>query len=77
MKRYTTPRKAIGETIKVAGTPYKIVVPFSARSSQGMATFTLGSVSFHVNGYGKNRVAHPMTPLPASWLVDLNAVNGD
>jgi hypothetical protein len=72
MKRYTTPRRAVGELVRIVGTPYKIVVPYSFKTYGGIGEFSLGSVSFHVNGYGKNRVAHPMSPLPQSWLVNIN-----
>lgn len=72
MKKYTTQRLGIGQAVKVAGTDFKIVVPFSAKAYGGMCEFSLGSVTFHVNGYGKNRVAHPMSPIPASWFIDLS-----
>lgn len=72
MKKYTTTRKGIGEAIKVAGTGFKVVVPHSAKSYGGLCEFSLGSVVFHVNGYGKDRTAHPMSPIPQSWLVNLN-----
>lgn len=72
MKKYTTTRKSVGESVKVSGTSFKIVVPHSAKSYGGLCEFSLGSIVFHVNGYGKNRTAHPMTPLPQSWLIDIN-----
>ncbi len=77
MKKYTTTRKGVGDSVRIAGTGFKIVVPHSAKAYAGLCEFSLGSITFHVNGYGKNRIAHPMTPIPQSWFVDLNAVNGD
>lgn len=72
MRKHTTPRLGIGQAVKIAGTPFKIVVPFSAKAYGGMCEFSLGPVTFHVNGYGKDRTAHPMTPIPPSWFIDLS-----
>jgi hypothetical protein len=71
-RKYLTPRKAIGELVKIEGTPYKVVVPFSSSSYGGSGEFSLGSIKFQVRGYGKGKTARAMSPLPESWLVNIN-----
>lgn len=78
MKKYTTTKKAIGFQALVCTqdgrhTGYKLLVPYDSPKS-----FTLGSLSFdvRVSPQGKH-FAYAQGEIPASWFVDLNAVNGD
>ena len=56
---------------KIYGTGYKIAVPHHILHNAYKPRFFIGNVEFEVIGYGAS--VKPLTPLPESWLVNLNA----
>ena len=75
MKPYRKPNIAnmISESsvlTKIYGTCYKLAIPCSILHNRN-TRFSIGPVEFDVIQYGA--AVKPVTPLPASWLVNLNA----
>jgi hypothetical protein len=70
-KKYTTTRKAIGETRTLFGTNYKLVVPYSSKRTHAGYTFSIGAHKFLAPLNSK--LLYDIDKLPASWLIDLNA----
>lgn len=55
--------------LRIAGTDYKLAVPFSVQEYGNNNKFTIGHLKFYIN----NNHIHCMGKIPASWLVPLNA----
>ena len=72
-KKYTTTRKAVGETRKLFGTDFKLVVPYSSKRTNAGYTFSIGHIQYLAPL--NTKIIYDIQKTPASWLIDLNAAD--
>jgi hypothetical protein len=75
MKKYLTKKLSTTKTVRIDGTDAKIALPYSINwhSYYGHTTFDIGHVKFEVCKDRSEVYLRPLTDIPASWFVDLNA----
>jgi len=69
-KKYTTTRKAIGETRTLFGTDFKLVVPYSSKRTSAGYTFSIGDIKYLAPL--NTKIIYDIQKTPASWFIDIN-----